>query len=241
MHALSVLAVDSCIFPAQASAIAEKIRAALEALGLPQNGTVTPAQAAAAGSSAGAAASPQLAGESVALAIVSTAAAAAAIESCGTPQPGSVDGDGAGCTASSAAGTPPVSWQLQAMPANGAAAAAEASAAADSSAGLALGSPYSHYGGLSPASANQLGLALAVAGSDVGAGRGIRQPQQQQLHQLAHAQQLVRELSMLHRDAGTALLHNLQEELLVQSLQSPEAAAAVGVDVGITLTGSSDQ
>jgi hypothetical protein len=42
---------------------------------------------------------------------------------------------------------------------------------------------------------------------------------------------------MLNKEAGTALLQNLQEELLVQSLAMPEAAAAVGVELGVSLSG----
>jgi hypothetical protein len=42
---------------------------------------------------------------------------------------------------------------------------------------------------------------------------------------------------MLDKEAGTALLANLQEELLVQSLAMPEAAAAVGVELGVSLSG----
>jgi hypothetical protein len=45
-------------------------------------------------------------------------------------------------------------------------------------------------------------------------------------------QQLVRQLSMLGRNAATALLANLQEDLLQQSYASPEAAAAIGIDAG---------
>jgi streptogramin lyase len=45
-------------------------------------------------------------------------------------------------------------------------------------------------------------------------------------------QQLVRQLSMLGRNAATALLANLQEDLLQQSYATPEAAAAIGIDAG---------
>jgi hypothetical protein len=48
----------------------------------------------------------------------------------------------------------------------------------------------------------------------------------------------VRQLSLLSRDQGKALLHNLQEDLLQQSLAMPEAAVAVGVAMGeLHLTG----
>jgi hypothetical protein len=43
-------------------------------------------------------------------------------------------------------------------------------------------------------------------------------------------QQLVRQLSMLGRGTATALLANLQEDLLQQSYASPEAAAAIGLE-----------
>jgi hypothetical protein len=77
------------------------------------------------------------------------------------------------------------------------------------------------------------GLGVAANGSaalGAGAAGGV-------LEQLACTQQLVRELSMLDKEAGTALLQNLQEELLVQSLAMPEAAAAVGVELGVSLSG----
>ncbi|KAF6266698.1 hypothetical protein COO60DRAFT_1473138 [Scenedesmus sp. NREL 46B-D3] len=232
------------LMPQQANAIAEKIRAALEVLGLPHNGRTAAAAAAAtaAAASSGGSAPPhaEVTGESAAIAIVATAAASAAIESCGTPQPaGSVDLDAAGAAsgstgtpcsfgvlgvldaaAASIAGALPASRASSGVPATAAAAAAAAGVLGPSSGSSSI----SHLHGI-----NGLGFTAHGGGAGGGAAGDL-------MGQLVCTQQLVRELSMLDKEAGTALLQNLQEELLVASLAMPEAAAAVGVELGVTLS-----
>lgn len=86
-------------------------------------------------------------------------------------------------------------------------------------------------GGSSPSSHGLLGSSVAGSGGsgvDVGAG-GMRMC----------PQQLVRQLSMLGRGTATALLANLQEDLLQQSYASPEAAAAIGLEASDNGSGSS--
>jgi hypothetical protein len=234
-----------CVGSLQANAIAEKIKAALEALGLPHNGRTAAAAvaAAAAASSGGSTPHAQVTGESAAIAIVATAAASAAIESCGTPQPaGSVDLDASG--AASVSTGMPCSFGLLGVheAAGGGSAAAGSSPASRSNPGQ-LPTP-TVPGGSSPGSSssgyltgitgiNGLGVVTANGSVQSSGGGAVGDV----LEQLASTQQLVRELSMLDKEAGTALLANLQEELLVQSLAMPEAAAAVGVELGVSLSG----
>jgi hypothetical protein len=225
----------------QANAIAEKIKAALEALGLPHNSRTAAAAvaAAAAASSGGSTPHAQVTGESAAIAIVATAAASAAIESCGTPQPaGSVDLDATGA-ASASTGTPCSFGLLGVNEAAGGLVAAGSSPASRTHSGplsaavLQGSSPGSSSSGYLGGVNGINGLGVTVNGSTSSNAGAVGDV----LGQLACTQQLVRELSMLDKEAGTALLQNLQEELLVQSLAMPEAAAAVGVELGVSLSG----
>eukprot|EP00879_Flechtneria_rotunda_P000813 GHRR01000937.1.p1 GENE.GHRR01000937.1~~GHRR01000937.1.p1 ORF type:complete len:934 (+),score=365.76 GHRR01000937.1:289-3090(+) len=197
------------LMPAQAQTIADKIRAALEALGLSNGSNSNGAVHAAASGAAGPTIPSATIGESAALAIVATAAASAAIESCGTSQPASAEAV-AGAAGSETAGAG------RDIPSNG---------------GISHHRPAtaSNHSSIanSPASCGLLGGSVAAL---------ARSPDSKADFTALCAQQLVREISMLGHDAGQALLQNLQEDLLLQSLMQPEAAAAMGVEVGVIAT-----
>lgn len=239
------------MFALQAVAIARKIRAALEALGIsqgPQKGSNpscgigsivgTPAAGMPESASASAADSSgtPVTGKNAAIAIVATAAASAAIESCSTPQQGSIDAPGSYISSGPAAGGSGRSSVSGSYSAPGAVvegfsghlqldAAASPASTVDS-------------GGRAAASGSALAAAAAVGTSPL----AVSIPDPCQLINSSsvggHActDQLVRELSMLNRDQGQALLQTLQEDLLIQSIAMPEVAAAVGVELGMPLS-----
>jgi hypothetical protein len=247
----------------QVRAIADKIRAALEALGI--SSTASMDAAAPAGSSE-ALAQEQAIGQTAAFAIVATAAATAAIEEAldASASPGGVaPGSGPGGAmspfgaAATGAGDGAEGWyfgggaeagpgsrgsSMNGPPLVGAGSGPLPSCSRSSSLGLTSHSPGlmglqgtssgQFVGGSSPKSLELLGVspgsAAAVAaagGAGVGADAAVGSVRM-------CPQQLVRQLSMLGRGTATALLANLQEDLLQQSYASAEAAAAIGLEAG---------
>lgn len=185
-------------------------------------------------------------GKNAAIAIVATAAASAAIESCSTPQQGSVDAPSSILGSSAAA----------AGSGRSSAAGSYTSAAAEGLAGQfhpglvpsPAGTPQSagHTPIMSRLGPNH-GLAVTSDGHTSFSVSGSAEPGVGIVSSVCTAasvhactEQLVRELSMLNRDQGQALLQTLQEDLLIQSIAMPEAAAAVGVELGVPLTSPHD-
>lgn len=269
-----------CVCLVQVRVIADKIRGALEVLGInsraaDMDGTPPPGDGPAL---MGRQEEPVI-GQTAAFAIVATAAATAAIEEAAGPGPdaaamngmngmngsGSMaipspfthgaaaaagaDGEAAGVAGSGGGeggGSIPSCHGGSSVGGGGGAAAGSGPCSRTSSLGVSHspGLPlppsggYSIHGssggqfvgGSSPSSLGLLGSSVAGSGGsgvDVGPG-GMRMC----------PQQLVRQLSMLGRGTATALLANLQEDLLQQSYASPEAAACIGLEASDNGSGS---
>jgi hypothetical protein len=222
----------------QVNAIADRIRAALAELGIASNGSIGGAAAAAQGGHSGDAAlldSAQL-GESAAIAIVATVAATAAIEEAASDVLPDVAGDHLDSSGAAAADADDAfaadAAVLGSSPGERAGSLPCSRASSVTGPDSLARTPGSSLGRSMPGtSPGSRGLLLGVSPTSASAG----------LHQVC-PQQLVRQLSMLGRDTGAALLHNLQSDLLQQSFALPEAAAAVGFDAPDLLGGSaSDQ
>jgi hypothetical protein len=253
-HVLLRLAVCLCVL--QVRAIADRIRAALEAMGITSNGALTAAAPAGASEGALGASQEPAIGETGAFAIVATAAATAAIEEAssapGDSVPSSPFAAGAAAAAAAAGDSGPfavcgeapagsrgssLSGPIGALGLAGSTPASRQGSLGHSPGLLGLqGTSSGQFaGGTSPTALDLLGVspgsaaAVAAAAGSTGAGGdaaaagaagGVRMC----------PQQLVRQLSMLGRGTATALLANLQEDLLQQSYASPQAAAAIGLE-----------
>ena len=174
-------------------------------------------------------------GKNAAIAIVATAAASAAIESC-TPQHGSVDAASsgvAGSSRSSAVGSYGTGGGVEGLP--GQLCPGPTSSPAGTPHTVVRSLPLSRLGPHYNSSAG--GGAAGIPASSSNTEHIIVNGHSVNNAAAVHActEQLVRELSMLNRDQGQALLQTLQEDLLIQSIAMPEVAAAVGVELGVPL------
>jgi hypothetical protein len=247
------------LWPHQATAIADKIRSALAALGLPHgsvNSKGSPLQAA-----TDATQQQGGIGESAAMAILATAAASAAIECAGTPScapslPGSVCSSSLGSAAvpvaliNSLSGVSPSHQAVHLRAAaSGIADCQQGSSSTSQSASVVRASPPPLA--TLPPLASLINLSpvqqRAIDAADEQQEQQEQQEQEQEqgqhqhqhphqeqqgqeLQHLAAAQELMHELSLLDSSQGAALLHNLQEELLQHS-RTMAAGGGAGLPV----------